>query len=149
MLGRVIGAHLVDHLRIGLERAIAVGEPFRYKDLVPLGSAQHRRNVAAEARRAPADIDRDIEDRTRRHAQQLGLGKRRDLEVESANDPFGCRQRMVVLYETDVNPVLLQHAFLENLRKEPTGIDVTNRLEELDVNNIGLRHLHNNLRCAD
>src|SRR6266403_476426 len=47
----------------------------RDQDLVALRSAEPHPNMAAEARRAPTDIDGDIEDRTRRHAQQLGLSE--------------------------------------------------------------------------
>src|ERR1700746_3235796 len=36
VLGRIIGVHLVNDLGIGLERAIAMGESFRYEDLVPV-----------------------------------------------------------------------------------------------------------------
>src|SRR6266478_9655416 len=85
VLGRIIAAYFVDDLGIGLERAITVGEPFRYRDLVALRSAEHHRNMAAETWRAPADIDGDIEDRPRRHAQQLGLGERRNLEMQTAH----------------------------------------------------------------
>src|SRR5271169_3359224 len=58
VLGRIIGVHLINDLGIGLERAIAMGKSFRYEDLVPVGSAEHRRDMTAEARRTPAYIDR-------------------------------------------------------------------------------------------
>src|SRR6516225_3258700 len=50
VLGRIVGAHLVDDLGIRLERAIAVGKPFGYEDLVPVGSAEHGGDMMAEAR---------------------------------------------------------------------------------------------------
>ena len=105
MLGRIVGAHLVDDLGIRLERAIAVGEAFRYEDLVPVGSAEHRRDMTTETRGTRADVDGDVEDRPPRNAQELGLGKRRNLEVESTNHPLVCRQRVVVLYEVNVKTV--------------------------------------------
>jgi hypothetical protein len=68
-------------LCVQLEHAKAVDRSLRYENLVPFGCTEHRRVMSAEARGAPAYIDRDIEYRTRRHTQQLGLRKGRDLEV--------------------------------------------------------------------
>ena len=56
VLGRIVGAHLVDDLGIRLERAIAVGESLRYEDLVPIGSREHRSDMMAEARGARAYV---------------------------------------------------------------------------------------------
>lgn len=59
---------------------------------------------------------------------------------------------MVVLYKVNVDTVLLQRVFPEDFRKEPSRIDMTNRLEELNVCNLGFDNLHRNcsprpLRC--
>jgi hypothetical protein len=104
--------------------------------------------MAAEAWRTPTYVDRDIEDRPRGHAQQRDLRKRRNLKVETANNLLARRQRVVVLYEVNFNPMLLQHVLLEDFRKEAPGIDVTNRLEQLDVSNLGFDDLHGNCSLA-
>src|SRR6266849_6117217 len=123
VLRRIIGAHSINHLGVGFERAITVSKPFGYEDLVALRGTQHHRDMPAETGGTPANIDRDIEDRARGHAQQLGLGKRRNLEVEAANHALARGQRMVVLDEVGVDSMSLQHVLLEYFRKEPAGID--------------------------
>jgi hypothetical protein len=45
---------------------------------------------------------------------------------------------MIVLYKMNVNSVFSRCVLREDFRKEPSGIDVTNRLEELDVSNLSV-----------
>ena len=61
--------------------------------------------MPAEGRRTPADIDGNVEDRAGRYPQQLGLSKRRNLEVKPANRAPPRRQGMVLLHERNVYPV--------------------------------------------
>jgi len=114
VFGRVIGAYFVYDFGIRLQHTITMGEPFRYEDLVPVGSAQRSGEMATKARRTPAYVDSDIEDRARRYPQQLCLSKRRNLEVETANDPHTGRKGVIVLHEVDFNPVFSQYIFLED-----------------------------------
>jgi len=92
MLCGIIAINFVDDLGRCFESAIAMSEALRYVDLVPLGSAEHGGEMAPEGWRAPPYVDGDIEDRTRRDAHQLGLREWRDLEMQSSNHPFACRQ---------------------------------------------------------
>jgi hypothetical protein len=79
MLGGIIAIDLIDNLGGGFESAIAMGEPLRYEDLVPLGGAEHDCHMPPKGRRAPAYIDSDIKHRTCRYAQQLCLRKGLDI----------------------------------------------------------------------
>ena len=67
-----------------------------------------------------------------------------DVMQKAANDPLACRQRVVVLYEADVDAVLSQHVLLDDLGKEPPRIDVTYWFEDPDVGNLGFDNLHGN-----
>jgi hypothetical protein len=145
MLGGIIAIDLIDNLGGGFESAIAMGEPLRYEDLVPLGGAEHDCHMPPKGRRAPAYIGSDIKHRTCRYAQQFCLRKWRDLEMKPANDPFACRQGMIVLDKMNVNSMLQKYAFLENFREEATLIIVTHRPYYLYFGNVGFRNLHSRL----
>src|SRR5205814_8330995 len=103
----------------GLQRAIAVGKDLGDEKLVALRGAEHSRDVMPESWRTPANIDGNIEDRTGRDAQQLGLGERRGLEMQAAQHACAHRQRVIVLDKVNVNSVLPQHVFLEYLGEKP------------------------------
>src|SRR5437879_9334577 len=64
---RIIGANLVEHFGIRLERAEAVREAGRHEDLRPVLGADQRGDVAAEGRRAVTQIDGDVDDRAARY----------------------------------------------------------------------------------
>src|SRR5580704_14671653 len=64
MLGGIIDIDLIDNLGGGFQSAIAMGEPLRYEDLVPLGGAEQDCHMPPKGRRAPAYIDSDIKHRT-------------------------------------------------------------------------------------
>src|SRR5579859_3267598 len=68
VLRRVIGADLVCHIRVWLERAVSMREAGGHEPLRPGFRIDGPRNGAAIARRAAAQIDSDAEDRTARHA---------------------------------------------------------------------------------
>jgi hypothetical protein len=61
--------------------------------------AELDREVLPVARRSPAQIDDDVEDPSAQRPDQLGLGKRRDLEMQAAHRSLGARARLVVLDE--------------------------------------------------
>src|SRR5205807_95560 len=84
MFRRIVAVHLVDDLGIGLERAEPVGKPLGNKELVAFLGTEHETHMMSVGCRAVPEIDRDIEDRTRRDAHQLRLWLRRDLKMQTA-----------------------------------------------------------------
>jgi len=142
VFGRVIAVYLVDDLGVRLERAKAVGKPFRHEQLVAFGRAQHDCDMAAVARRAPADVDRDIEDRAFTDAYQLCLGGRRSLEMQAAHDAGVDRQRMVFLNERSIDAVLAQHILAKDLGEKAARIAVAHRPDFLYLGDLGRNDMH-------
>jgi hypothetical protein len=64
------------------------------------------------------------------------------LEVETVNDSLAGGPSLVFLYEVDANRVVNQLAFLEDFRKVPLRIRVTNWLKQFDTGDIGLQNSH-------
>ncbi len=60
--------------------------------------------VAAEARRAAADVDDDVEHAAPRHAHELGLGEGRKLEMQAAHRARMAREHVIVLHEVAIDP---------------------------------------------
>ena len=71
-------------LRIGLERAETVRDPAGMKICFPLSAERTTLILLSEGRRAFADIDDHVQDTAADNAHQLGLRKRRQLEMRSA-----------------------------------------------------------------
>ena len=142
MLGRIVAVDLVDDLGVGLERAKPMGKPFRDKQLIALGAVQHDRDMMAVSRRALPDIDRDIEDRTGGDPHQLGLARRRGLEMQPPHDAAIDRQGMVFLHERDIDAVFPQQLLAKNLRKKAARIDAADRPDLLHLGNGGGNDLH-------
>ena len=79
-----------------------MGEADRDQQLAPVPGGELDRDMAAEGRRRPADVDGDIEDAAAPHADELVLGEGRDLEVQPAQSAGGGGKGVVVLDELKV-----------------------------------------------
>ncbi len=119
-----------------------MGKPFRHEELVAVGRAQHDRDMAAIARRAPPDVDRDIEDRPGADANELGLTLRRNLEMQAAHDAAVDRERMVFLGERDIDAMPPQHVLAKDLREKAARIVMADRPYLLYVGDLGRNDLH-------
>jgi hypothetical protein len=82
-------------------------------------------------------VDRDVKGRTRGYAHSLAWA---DWKWRPRTTPLLADQVLVFLYEVDVNRVVNQLAFLEDFRKVPLRIHVTNGLNQLDIGDIGLQN---------
>jgi hypothetical protein len=96
----------------------------------------------AVGRRAPADVDRDIEDRSGRNADELGLTRRRDLEMQTAHHPTVHRERMVFLDKSDIDAVLPQRILAKDLGKKTARVMVANRPYLFHFGDFGRNDLH-------
>src|SRR5439155_22618145 len=73
---------------------------------------------------------------------QLGLTHRRSLEMQAAHDAAIDRQGVIFLDEGDVDAVLTQQLFPEDLGKEAARVLMANRSDLLDLGNLGGDDLH-------
>src|SRR5207249_5735696 len=105
-----------------------MGKPCRDEELVAFCRAQHDRDMAAVARRAPADIDRDIEDRPGGDADELGLPLRRNLEMQAAHDAAVDRERMVFLDESNIDAVPPEYVLAKDLGEKTARVGMADRL---------------------
>ena len=122
--GGVIVADLVDHFGIWLQRHKPVGEADRDQDLVPRLGGKNNIYMPAISRRAPAQVDNDVEYRPARHTHQLVLGEGRCLKMQAAHRSLISRVRVVILHEVDVDPSCNKCLFVVRLGKEATLITV-------------------------
>ena len=81
-------------------------------------SAKHDSDVPPEGWRSATEIDSHIEYFTRCDPNQLGLGCRRNLKMQPAQNTLCDRKRMVFLDKMRVDSVLLQQVGAKNLRKK-------------------------------
>ena len=147
--GAVIGrVGLVEHLGIGLERAVAMREAARHPHLPPVGRAQLGRDMLPVGGRALPDVDRDIEDGAARHAHQLALGRGRALEMQSAQHEGGGGDGVVVLHEIGVDAVRGEGAARPHLAEEAARIAVPRRFDEQHLRDGQALDLHAWRPCA-
>jgi hypothetical protein len=142
MLARVIAVDAVLDGGVRLDRAEAVGKSFWYEEPFSAISGQHGSGVFAIARRTPADIDGDVENRTRRHLHQLGLGEWRDLEMQPSDDIGAVRVGAIFLHEVNLDPVAGEDVLSKRLGKEATRVAVTHRPDQQDVGKRGFKDQH-------
>ncbi len=80
--------------------------------------------------------------RPRVHAEELVLGERRRLEVQSAQRAHGGREGMVVLNEVQMETGRLESRPVVDLREEPSRVAVLLRRHDLDRRDGGVFNLH-------
>src|SRR5439155_24100194 len=133
---------LVNNFGVRLEGTKAVGKPLRHEQLVAFRGAQHDCDVTAVARRAPADVDRDIEDRAGGDADEFGLALRRHLEMQAAHDAAVGRERMIFLNESDIDAVPPQHILAKDLGEKAARVAMADRPDLLYLGNLRRNYLH-------
>jgi hypothetical protein len=103
----------------GTERAEPVREPGGDQDLRPVLGAQLDGDMRPVGRRALPDINRDIEHRPRRDADELRLGRGRCLVVQPAQRAGRRAEGMVVLAEIMPHAALGECLRVEGFAEEP------------------------------
>src|ERR1700693_4001443 len=98
--------------------------------------------MAAVAGRAPADVDRNIEDRAHRDADQLGLALGWNLEMQAAHDAAVGRERVVFPDEGDIDAVPPQHILAKDLGEEAARVAMADRPYLLYLGDRGRNDLH-------
>src|SRR5690606_34893877 len=124
---------LVEQLGIVGERAVAVGEATRHEELFAALGRQLGADPAAVGGRALADVHGHIVDRPAQHAHELGLGVRRDLEVQAAHRPSPGAEGLVVLHERAAHPGVGQDLAIVGLREPAARIAVALGRDKQDV----------------
>ena len=127
MSRRIAGVDLVDDLGVRLQRDETVRETNRDQQLVPAIARDFYAGPATEARRALANVDRDIEDRTANDPDQLRLSTWRHLEVKPAQRAGKCRKRVVVLDEGQIDTGLGERPLVPRLGKEAAVVTILRR----------------------
>ena len=94
----VEGGALVGENGVVFQRGETMREAGRQVKLAEIVGGEQRGDILPIGGTAFADIDGKIEDRTAQHAHELGLRKRRLLEMQSAHHTL-LRTRLVVLHE--------------------------------------------------
>src|SRR3984893_3248314 len=78
----VIITDLIHHHNVGIQGQVSMSEPFRNVELVPCFGRELYSNMIAIRRGAASQVDRHVQDPPAQHADQFGLGCRRQLKVE-------------------------------------------------------------------
>jgi hypothetical protein len=108
VLRRVVAVDLVGRLGLRLERAEAVGEAARNEDLLAVRGGERRGAPASEARGAPPQIDRDVEQGSPDRPYEFRLGRRRRLEMQPPDRSALHGMRLVILHEIGRDPKIAE-----------------------------------------
>ena len=98
--------------------------------------------MLAKGRRSATQVHGDVHDRAVHDTNQLVLGVRRHLKVQSAQGAGCDGQRVVVLHERMRDPGGLEGHVVPGLREEPPVVDMPAGNEDLDVGDGGADGFH-------
>ena len=139
---RIIIVDLVGDFGVRFERAIAVREAARNKQLLAALRRQGRGHPAPVSRRADAQVHGDVIDAAAQHANELALHARRHLKVQRAHRSALERQRLIVLNEFGVQPGLVRRARIVGFDKESARVVKKTRRQQQDTRNVCGLHVH-------
>ena len=114
--------HLIEDFRIVFQRLEAVRESFGNVEHSVIRRRQFRREMLAERRRRPPEIDNDVRDRARGTANQLCLRERGDLEMHAAKSALALVERNIALHDARVEPFGFKLSLAKGARKEATFV---------------------------
>ena len=124
MRRRIIIGDLVHHHDVILQGEESMGEAHRNVKLAPGFGRKFCRNMLTEGRRAASDIHGDIQNSPPQNGDQLGLGRRRKLEMQSAQRARPLGARLVVLDEAAGDANVVQVAAHESFAEPTAVVDV-------------------------
>ncbi len=139
---RIVIVDLVEDLSVGFEGTETVREAWRNIDLAPVFGTHLGHCELAIGRRTDANIDNDIDDRAVKHAQELGLGVRRRLEMQAPHDAALARERVIVLHEFVDDTKFRVAAFAEGFREKTARIAIAFGRKEKHVVEQGRGYFH-------
>src|SRR5438552_8597852 len=142
MLRCVVVRHFVNDLGIRLQCAEPMCESDRHQKLAPVCCADHSRNVFPVRRRLSANIDPNIENRSADHSYKFVLREWWNLEMQPPHDSALNRQRMIVLYEFQMNALRTKPGFAVRFRKEPSMIALNSRYDHFQVSDFSCHYLY-------
>src|SRR5262249_55205450 len=102
--GRVERVDLVKHRRVRLQGAEAVSEAGGHEQLLAGFGGKFDAHVVTVARGGAPNVDAYVQNAPGQHADEFGLGERRNLKMHTAYGARPERERLVVLYELARDP---------------------------------------------
>ena len=133
-VGRVELADEVARLGPVDQRLVAVGEPLRHVEGASVLLVEADGDVLEIRGALRPEVDDDVDDRAARAPDDLGLGRRRELEVHSAEGAGCAVERHVRLGDHRLQPVALELVLAERAGEVPAVV-----LTALEVDDEGAR----------